>query len=177
MNSRVRPFRNTLRLNTGLMLNCLEGMSDAQANVRVLPSLNSVAFLLAHMTDARHTLLDVLGGSAANPIAPLLANVRGIDDGPTLPHIDVLADAWMRIYHTLNARMASLPPEVVDARAPQPYPGGDASVLGALAFLTQHDSYHLGQVALLRKALGLPVMRYGLQHRADTLDRPLQSTE
>jgi uncharacterized damage-inducible protein DinB len=33
-------------------------------------------------------------------------------------------------------------------------------VLGALTFLVQHDSYHLGQLSLLRKWAGLPAMRY-----------------
>lgn len=49
----------------------------------------------------------------------------------------------------------------LDEPAPQRYPGGDPSVLGALAFLVQHDSYHLGQLALLRRAHGLPAMRDG----------------
>jgi uncharacterized damage-inducible protein DinB len=33
-------------------------------------------------------------------------------------------------------------------------------MLGALTFLVQHDSYHIGQLALLRKHAGLPAMRY-----------------
>jgi hypothetical protein len=37
---------------------------------------------------------------------------------------------------------------------------GDRTLLGALAFLAQHESYHVGQLALLRKYAGLPAMRY-----------------
>ena len=33
-------------------------------------------------------------------------------------------------------------------------------MLGALTFLVQHDSYHLGQLTFLRKLAGLPAMRY-----------------
>jgi uncharacterized damage-inducible protein DinB len=36
----------------------------------------------------------------------------------------------------------------------------DGSVLGAVAFLAQHESYHMGQLGLLRKALGYPPMSY-----------------
>jgi uncharacterized damage-inducible protein DinB len=32
--------------------------------------------------------------------------------------------------------------------------------LGLIAFLVQHDSYHLGQIAFLRKQLGKPAMSY-----------------
>ena len=34
----------------------------------------------------------------------------------------------------------------------------DGTVLGELAYLVQHDSYHLGQVSLLRRQMGLPPM-------------------
>jgi uncharacterized damage-inducible protein DinB len=36
----------------------------------------------------------------------------------------------------------------------------DPSRLGMIAFLTQHDSYHLGQLAFLRRQLGRPAMAY-----------------
>ena len=39
-------------------------------------------------------------------------------------------------------------------------PGVDRTRLGALTFLVQHDSYHIGQLALLRKPAGLPAMSY-----------------
>jgi hypothetical protein len=45
---------------------------------------------------------------------------------------------------------------VVEAR----FPGVERTRLGALTFLVQHDSYHLGQLALLRKPAGLPAMSY-----------------
>lgn len=41
------------------------------------------------------------------------------------------------------------------APAPRALPIADKSVLGALTFLTYHEGYHLGQIALLRKALGV----------------------
>jgi uncharacterized damage-inducible protein DinB len=47
----------------------------------------------------------------------------------------------------------------------QALPGADGTVLGALAFLAQHESYHVGQVALLRRQLGLPAMSYALRPR------------
>jgi uncharacterized damage-inducible protein DinB len=32
--------------------------------------------------------------------------------------------------------------------------------MNLLAFFVQHDSYHIGQLALLRKHVGLPAMQY-----------------
>jgi uncharacterized damage-inducible protein DinB len=36
----------------------------------------------------------------------------------------------------------------------------DTSRLGLIAFLTQHDSYHIGQLAFLRRQLGRSPMAY-----------------
>lgn len=127
----------------------------------MVPSLNSMAFLIAHLTDARHTLLTVLGGAADNPLAPYLASAQSIEDVPVLPPLSQLLDAWWAVDAALGARLKDLSSTQLDEPSPQRYPGGDPSVLGALAFLVQHDSYHLGQLAFLRRAHGLPPMRYG----------------
>jgi uncharacterized damage-inducible protein DinB len=49
----------------------------------------------------------------------------------------------------------------LDAEAPYQFPISDPSVLGMTAFLVQHESYHIGQMAFLRKQLGLEAMAYG----------------
>ena len=36
----------------------------------------------------------------------------------------------------------------------------DTTFAGAITFLAQHESYHVGQLALLRKGLGLGPMSY-----------------
>ena len=165
MDPRTAPFASLLRLNTRLLLNCVDGLSDEQASARLLPPTNSVAFLVAHLTDARHKLLSVLGGAAENPLARFLEGARSIDDVPVLPPLAELCDAWQAIASTLAGRLDALSAEELDAPAARRYPGDDPSVLGALAFLVQHDSYHIGQVALLRRGHGLPAMRYGASPR------------
>jgi uncharacterized damage-inducible protein DinB len=50
----------------------------------------------------------------------------------------------------------------VDSDAPvtTQFPMPNATVLGVLTFLVQHESYHIGQLALFRKCAGLPAMSY-----------------
>jgi len=40
------------------------------------------------------------------------------------------------------------------------FPVADPTRLGTLAFLAQHDTYHIGQLALLRRFVGLKAMSY-----------------
>jgi len=49
MDPRTVPLANVLRLNTDLLVNCLAEVTEDQARARVLPLLNSMAFLVAHL--------------------------------------------------------------------------------------------------------------------------------
>ena len=161
MDPRAAPLALLLRLNARLVRNCFDGVTDAEAAARPLPPANGMAFLLAHLIDARHALLAALGGAAENPVAPFLANARSADEVAALPPLAELLAAWNAIDAALADRLAAMDAASLDAPAPQRYPGGDDTVLGALSFLVQHDSYHLGQLAMLRRTHGHPAMRYG----------------
>ena len=55
----------------------------------------------------------------------------------------------------LGPRLAQLTDAELDTPSPRKLPIADASVLGAIGFLACHEAYHIGQLALVRKALGL----------------------
>ena len=159
---RAASLGTVLRLNTHLLLNCFDQLTDDQAAQRVVPQVNSMAFIAAHLIDARHELLSILGGSAVNPLRPYLVNARSIDDVVDLPALAELLTAWRQVAAAIEERRASGGDAQLDAPSARPLPGGDPSTLGALAFLVQHDSYHIGQLAMLRRVHGLPAMRYSV---------------
>lgn len=161
MSPPAAPLGALLRLNTRLLLNCFDEVTNEQAVQRVVPQVNSMAFVAAHLIDTRHELLALLGGSAHNPVRPHLANARGIDDVVDLPPLDQLLDAWREVGMAIDNRLTAVDDAALDAPSGRRFPGGDPSTLGALAFLVQHDSYHIGQLAMLRRVHGLPAMRYG----------------
>ena len=160
MDSRIVALANTLRLNTKLFRNCLESLSNEAATVRPSPSTNSASFVAAHLTDSRFFLLRVLGAEAANPLAPYLSTARSIDDVKQMPSLDETLTAWTTASHALRARLETLTAAELDGPTSAPFPAAGQTMLGALTFLVQHDSYHLGQLAYLRKYAGLPAMRY-----------------
>lgn len=162
MSPRAASLGAVLRLNTHLLLNCFDQVTSDQAAQRIVPQVNSMAFLAAHLIDTRHELLDILGGSAENPVRPYLANARGIDDVVELPALPQLLDAWQHVASAIEERLGVVTEAALDAQSGRRFPGGDPSTLGALAFLAQHDSYHIGQLAMLRRVHGLPAMRYSV---------------
>jgi uncharacterized damage-inducible protein DinB len=164
MHPAVAPLATVLRLNTELLLNCLDGLDDATANRRMTSATNSMAFLVAHLTDTRYYIASLVGAPIENPLG-FLANARCLDDIAELPPVSFLVDAWERVSAHLAVEIERLDTPRLRAAITERFPAGDGTLLGALAFLVQHDTYHLGQLALLRRQLGLPAMTYTLKPR------------
>lgn len=171
MDTALAPLAAILELNTDLVLNCLDGVSDEEARRRPGGAGNSLAFLTAHLTDSRHFLVDRLGHALSNPLAALLAEARGIEDIAVWPSLTEQREAWAAIGLHLTATLSSLSAEDLARADLHRFPFPDRTGLGLVAFLTQHDSYHLGQMALLRRQLGHPAMRYTRRPRHSAAER------
>ena len=163
MDPRVVPLAEIYRLNTRLFHNCLIDVTEQQAGVRPTAATNSIAFIAAHVADTRFAIAGWLGAPLANPLADALGDARTIDDVRALPTLLEIRAAWDRASETIAARLTAMTATELDGPSPERFPAGGPTLLGALAFLAQHDSYHVGQLALLRKHAGLPAMRYSAQ--------------
>ena len=162
MDPAVRPLRALIDLNTDLVLNCLDGLSEADASARMTGGTNSIAFLLAHIADARFFAAKLLGGPLDNPLEVLLSGVASIDEAEALPSLSELRRIWVAVSGHLTQCVDGAPATWWAGQPASQYafPVEDSTVLGAVAFLVQHESYHLGQIGLLRKARGHPAMSY-----------------
>ena len=160
MDPRIQPLDAILRLNTRLLVNCLDGLTDETARQRHAGGVNSATFIAAHVTDSRFFILRTLGGSRENPLSASLDKAKTIDDITDWPSLDTIRDAWRGVSEDIDAKLATMTGDELDAPVDARFPGVERTRLGALTFLVQHDSYHLGQLALLRKPAGLPAMTY-----------------
>jgi uncharacterized damage-inducible protein DinB len=160
MTSALAPVAEIYALDTTLLANCFTGVSDAQAATRVLVGTNSMAFVAAHVIDARFYAATLLGRTVPNPLEATLGAVERIEDVTSMPPAAELLEMWTSISNVLAGALESASAERLEAPSPRRFPVRDGSVLGALTFLAQHESYHVGQLALLRKALGHSPMSY-----------------
>jgi uncharacterized damage-inducible protein DinB len=160
MDPRVAPLAAIFELNTDLLLNCLEGLSQPEAQRRLDGGGNSVIFLAAHLADTRHFLLGRLGRPLANPLSRYLADAQSIEDIGEWPTLDEVRRAWLAASTQLAEALDGLDGETIDKPGAHRFPVHDTSALGMLAFLAQHDSYHVGQAAFIRRQLGKPAMTY-----------------
>ena len=160
MDPRLAPLAETLALNTRLFTNCLAGLSDEQAHVRFGDHANHAAFVAAHMVESRVWGLSLLGVTFDNPLAPALAGARTLDEVKDPLPLDVTRAAWTSVSEALQTALESATADQLAAECKMPIPGVTQTVLGVLAFVVQHDAYHLGQLSLLRRQVGGAGMSY-----------------
>ena len=160
MDTRIGPLAEILRLNTVLFRNCLDGLTDTGAAVRPSQETNSPAFVAAHLTNSRYFLLKLLGVDVPDPLVRYLDGRKAISEVAQMPPLAEMQEAWTRAAHLLRDRLATLSAADLDAPTAMRFPLSDGTLLSTLTFLVQHDSYHVGQLSLLRKYCGLPAMKY-----------------
>ena len=168
MEPQVAPLAAILDLNTDLLVNCLDGLSDDEARECLAGGGNSIAFLAAHLTDSRHFLAKRLGFPLGNPLARYLASAGSIEEIREWPRLDEIRRAWLAVGAHLQQVLARLTVEDAGRPDPHPFPLEDGTRLGMLTFLVQHDSYHVGQMGFIRRQLGKPAMSYVRQERTST---------
>lgn len=156
---RTAPLRSCLELNTRLFESCLSGVDEATALHRPGPASNNMSFIAAHLVDARRYLANLLGPEVDNPFSEL-GDGESIDDFDELPTVERLLAAWREVSTAVLTRLEAVSAEELDRQTEQAFPVDDPTLLGAIAFLSQHDAYHVGQLAYLRKLAGLGAMSY-----------------
>jgi uncharacterized damage-inducible protein DinB len=164
MHPSVTPLAAIFRLNTELILNCLDDLPEDVAQRRLEGSLNSIAFLVAHLTETRHYVASLLGHPRSSPFSPAFANARSLETAGPIPPLAELRTYWEAIAAHLAVILERVDTAEL-ATTGQALPGSDGTLLANLAFLAQHESYHLGQIAMLRRAHGFPAMSYRTRPR------------
>ncbi len=156
----LTPLREMARLHTRLFLNALAGVDDEAAARRPEGRTNNIAFVALHVLDARCWLAGYLGEPLTHPFDEDLRDVNSVDDVETLPPIDAVRDAWRDASRSFEALLDRLDADALAGPSPMPFPIDDTTTLGALVFLLHHEAFHVGQLALLRRYVGLDGLSY-----------------
>jgi uncharacterized damage-inducible protein DinB len=159
MHPSVQPLFQIYSLNTGLLHKCVKGFTEEEALSRVDQRANNAVFIGLHMADARFHLVGWLGLEQDNPFGPF-AEVRHVDEVEAFPTLAEVMEAWDRVSEDLERHLPTLGPEALEGPAPFDIPLGKGRLLDTLAFMAQHESYHIGQLSILRKQLGFDAMEW-----------------
>lgn len=160
MNTLIDSQFALLQLNTSLFLNCFSDIDDDTSQRRINIETNNMVFIASHLIDARHYLLTTLGVETDYPFSELLRDAQTIDDVRAFPTVDSVCTIWRTLSNLLNERLLSSSNHEFTEEIQLEIPIADRTVEGLITFLIQHESFHIGQLAILRKYFGLGAMSY-----------------
>ncbi|MDH3746206.1 MAG: DinB family protein [Acidobacteriota bacterium] len=123
---------------------------------------SSIAYLVGHIASSRYGLLKTLGGAKENPYGELFGAGVGSKDGSEYPPIEVLRAGWDTAAEELHRALDLLTDEDALRDDEGGFPIPDQTLRGRLTFIAWHESYHIGQIGILRTELGYPSMRKAL---------------
>lgn len=152
------PIATIFAINDGFVLPALAGLTDDELWKAPTDRNNAMLWIAGHLVQTRAMILQLLGepvdtgwGKVFDRGAPA-ANVADADRYPSHSEIErVLGEITPR----LHAKLASLDDAYLAGPARLQVPG-TKTVADELAFLALHESYHVGQLAYVRKGLGYP---------------------
>jgi hypothetical protein len=148
-------------LNSRLFLNALDGVSEAQAKERISDHNNPLNWLASHTVWARYNICMILGKPAAkNPYNGLFENFKPFDPSINYSNLAEIKTEWQQATILLNDALEAVTEEHLAADCPLKSPIGDFTNGGTVAFLAQHESYDIGQIAFLKKYFTKEAMKY-----------------
>jgi hypothetical protein len=160
MNKSIHQSQVIFGLNERLFINALQGITEGQAKERIIGHVNPVNWIAAHTVWARYNALMFLGTPAGNPYGDLFENFKAYDSSLNYPSLEAIKDEWKKVSGLLREALSSVTEETLAADAPIKNPGGDFTNGGTIAFFAQHESYDIGQMALLKKFFTKEAMSY-----------------
>jgi len=140
------------KTNTGLVTKAAEGIPVEQWLRKPGDDSNHLLWVVGHLVVSRGYILKTLGAEWSLAWAPLFARGAKPGEDSAYPAAEEVMKAWSDVSGRLAAVLSEVPAEVL--AKPRDKPTFDGKVGGFIAFLAFHETYHVGQVAYLRKWLG-----------------------
>lgn len=134
----------------------LEGVTHEESVVRPSGGANDGNWILGHVIAVRNKMIAAVGETPTWDDARIAHYVtESTDDISARLPLDELREAFESTHQRLIAGVARLDEQALSQRAPfSPGNNPDETVRSLLTKIVVHESYHIGQIGILRHAMG-----------------------
>lgn len=141
-------------LQTNWFLNELVNISDEQSNSQVAEKLNPIKWVAGHILNTRMTLLSLLTGVAPDQnFNKIFGKGSSNTIESSFPSIDEIKLKWEGISSELAECLKNTSNEKLVATPPFQTSIPDKTMHGLITYIASHESYHLGQLSILKKLI------------------------
>jgi len=152
----VAPVAFIFAGNDSLAERTFLGVAPDDLWKRPTPNTNGMLWIYGHMAAVRGRMLAALGEEFDPGLGDAFGRGAALQDASTYPSREKINEASREVNRRLFAKLAALTDADLAKPAQGPKPNFVQTVGEQIAFFALHDSYHVGQLAYVRKALGLP---------------------
>ena len=142
------------RANDQLFHRALEGVNTDDLLRRPQDCSNPLIWVAGHAMTSRAALTKIAGAEVENHWSDIFARGATVDAKISYPEVSQIIAVWDEATHKLMSRLETLEDDELAKPTPFPIPTGDKTRRGVIVFLNYHETYHIGQMAYLRKWLG-----------------------
>lgn len=150
------------RMHTQLFDNVIENISGFDALQRLNDVTNHFVWMAGNMVNIRFWLANILGVEDRDPYDSLFKDARALDPKASYPELGDLKLQW----HKVSQQLYDMFYRLTDEELAQPFALGmgvsffEENKLNMVGMCLDRESYLLGQMGLMRRALGYEGMKY-----------------
>lgn len=149
------PIALIFAFNDPFVLQALDGLTPEELWRPLTKSNNPLLWVAGHIVQTRAMVLQIIGEQADTGWGTLFDRGAKIGDPKDYPSGPEIVRVMSEISPRLHAALAALKDEQLCRPSSLPIPGLQ-TLTDELAFFALHESYHVGQLAYVRKGLGYP---------------------
>ena len=146
-------------MQTTYFLNALEGISDKDAHNRLNTKANHIAWLTGSLVQQRFEIANRFGVEDKQAADELFKDNKGIQDGIVYPSLENFKKDWQKISPVLRDALLTVSDKKLDESF-EMIPGMRMTNFDLIAFISYREANCIGQIALWRRLLGYPAMKY-----------------
>ncbi len=145
-------------MHTTFFSSAIEGIADEDAHNRLNTKANHVAWLSGSLVQQRYELANALGATLKQKADDLFKDNKGIRDGVIYPSLTQFKKDWEKISPVLRNALLNASDMKLESEVDM---GGETiSIYECITFCTYREANCIGQIALWRRLLDYPAMKY-----------------
>ncbi len=154
MNPSLAPVAQSFELNSDLLNKAVAGIPPEQWLVRPGNKSNHLLWVAGHLVNSRASAIKLLGGSWSVSWRELFKRGAPLLEANQYPQVADVIATWQQTSAELATAFAQAAEDALSREPLQGVPTFDGKLSGNVAFLSFHETYHIGQAAFIRKWLG-----------------------
>jgi hypothetical protein len=155
MHASIWTVGEQFRITSNLFIKAMSGVDKEVAMRRPGPVSNPLLWLGGHVTHFRSRILTLIGVPRDFPWGSVFDTGAKVGPADLYPAPADLVTLWEEQSELLMDRLEALTEADLSAPPTARVPTTDATLRGAIGYLSLHEAYHVGQMGYVRKWLGL----------------------